>query len=150
MIWKIGRWKHHLWFNHAWFPHHDEFDTSQQQSSQQFHVTENTALWPSWLVASQHQRSVKELREVLSVYGRDRLTHHLLRGVELRGHSESWHIQGLGLIAQRLSDGLQLPFSLPCSTAASTQPEALLLLALDLLIIFRQDRLWLELKRWWK
>lgn len=81
---------------------------------------------------------------------RDGLTHHLLSGVELRGHDESWHVQRLGLTAQRVSDGLQLALSLPCSAAAIAQPEALFLLAFDLLVVLGQDRLWLELKRWWK
>lgn len=75
------------------------------------------------------------------------LSHHLLRRVVFSGEGERRHVQRLSLIAQVFSDGLQLSLSLTPDKTSSTQPETLLLLPLNLLIILGQHRLWLELER---
>lgn len=76
-----------------------------------------------------------------------RLSHHLLWRVVFSGEGERGHIQRLSLIAQVFSDGLQLSFSLTPNKTSNTQPETLLLLPLNLLIVLGQHRLWLELER---
>lgn len=75
------------------------------------------------------------------------LSHHFLWRVVFSGEAERGHVQRLGLIVQVFSDGLQLSLSLTPDKTSRTQPETLLLLPLDLLVVLGQHRLWLELER---